>query len=58
MNIQINTDNHIKGDADLIKKFSITIKSMLSRMSGQITSVQVHLSDEDGKKMAITINGV
>ena len=50
MNIQINTDHNIKGNKTLITKFSSTIKNALSRMSDHITSVQVHLSDEDGKK--------
>jgi ribosome-associated translation inhibitor RaiA len=50
MNIQINTDNHIKGNAALIKKFSSTIVSKLNRMSDQITLVQVHLSDQNGDK--------
>ena len=50
MNIQINTDHNIKSNKTLIAKFSSTIKNALSRISDNITSVQVHLSDEDGKK--------
>jgi hypothetical protein len=50
MNIQINTDHNIKGNKTLIAKFSSTIKSALSRMSDNITRVEVHLSDADGKK--------
>ncbi len=50
MNIQINTDHNIKSNKTLIAKFSSTIKNALSRISDQITSVQVHLSDADGKK--------
>jgi ribosome-associated translation inhibitor RaiA len=50
MNIQINTDHNIKGNKTLIAKFRGTIKSALSRMSDHITSVQVHLSDDNGDK--------
>ena len=56
MNIQINTDHHILGSDALIVKFSSTIKNALSRISDNITSVQVHLSDEDGKKKVVTTN--
>jgi len=50
MNILINTGHNIQGNKTLITKFSSTIKSALSRMSDQITSVQVHLKDEDDDK--------
>ncbi len=50
MNILINTGHNIQGNKTLITKFSSTIKSALSRMSDHITSVQVHLKDEDGDK--------
>jgi ribosome-associated translation inhibitor RaiA len=50
MNIQINTDHNIQGNETLIAKFSSTIKSALVRVSDHITSVQVHLSDENGDK--------
>jgi ribosome-associated translation inhibitor RaiA len=50
MNIQINTGHNIKGNEDLIAKFSSTIESALTRMSDHITKVEVHLKDEDGDK--------
>ncbi|MCK9281642.1 MAG: HPF/RaiA family ribosome-associated protein [Melioribacteraceae bacterium] len=50
MNIQINTGHNIQGNEVLIDKFSSTIKSALSRISEHITSVEVHLKDEDGEK--------
>ena len=50
MNIQINTDKNIRGNKTLIAKFSRIIKSALSRMSDNITRVEVHLSDENGEK--------
>ena len=50
MNIQINTDHHIQGSDALIAKFRGLIMDALCRISDNITSVQIHLSDEDGKK--------
>ena len=50
MNIQINTGHNIQSNKALIAKFSSTIESSLSRMSNHITSVEVHLKDEDGAK--------
>jgi ribosome-associated translation inhibitor RaiA len=50
MNIQINTDHNIQGNETLIAKFSSVIESELSRMRDHITSVQVHLSDDNGDK--------
>jgi ribosome-associated translation inhibitor RaiA len=50
MNIQINTGHNIKGNDSLIAKFRSTIKNALSRVSDHITTVEVHLKDEDGDK--------
>ena len=50
MNIQINTGHNIQGNKALIAKFSSTIESALIRMSDHITTVEVHLKDEDGDK--------
>jgi ribosome-associated translation inhibitor RaiA len=50
MNIQIKTDHNIQGNKALINKFSSIIKSALIRLSDHITSIQVHLSDENGDK--------
>ncbi len=50
MNIRINTGHNIKGNEDLIAKFSNTINNALDRMSDQITTIEVHLKDEDGNK--------
>jgi ribosome-associated translation inhibitor RaiA len=50
MNVQINTGHNIQGNEALIATFSSTIKSALIRMSDHITSLQAHLSDEDGEK--------
>ena len=50
MNIQINTGHNIQGNEALIAKFSNIIEISLSRMSDHITSVEVHMKDEDGNK--------
>ncbi|MBU2493037.1 MAG: HPF/RaiA family ribosome-associated protein [Bacteroidetes bacterium] len=50
MNIQINTGRNITGSKELITNFSSIIESSLSRVSDHITSVEVHMKDEDGAK--------
>ncbi|MBU1101927.1 MAG: HPF/RaiA family ribosome-associated protein [Bacteroidetes bacterium] len=50
MNIQINTGHNIQGNEDLIANFSRIIENSLSRVSDHITSVEVHMKDEDGDK--------
>ncbi|MEX1239104.1 MAG: HPF/RaiA family ribosome-associated protein [Cyclobacteriaceae bacterium] len=50
MQIHVNTDKNIEGSARMSAYFSDTIQETLSRFNGQITSVQVHLSDENGHK--------
>ncbi len=53
MQIQINTDNHIEGKEALTQWASSTITHALARFTGQITRIEVHLSDENsGKKGA------
>lgn len=50
MKIQINTDRHIQGHEALSAYVSSELKSTLSRVSDHITTVEVHLSDENGNK--------
>jgi hypothetical protein len=50
MQIQVNTDHNIKGSETLATWIRGTVESALSRVSGHITRVEVHLSDEDGRK--------
>ena len=50
MQIQINTDHHIEGHETLIAWATGEVTSALSRHSGHITRVQVHLSDANGHK--------
>jgi len=50
LQIQINTDNNIKGSEALIVHFTGVIVETLSRFSNNITRVEVHLSDENSDK--------
>lgn len=52
MQVQVHTDNHIEGTESLNNWASNTVKSALARFSGQITRVEVHLSDESANKKA------
>lgn len=53
MNIQINTDNNVDGNAEIKNTLKDYISSDLDRFSDQITRIEVHLSDEDGNKDGI-----
>ena len=50
MLIQINTDKNIEGGEGLIAHFTETLNNTLDRFDEQITRLEVHLSDENGKK--------
>ena len=50
MKIQINTDNHIAGHEALSQQAEATVASALGHLAEHITRVEVHLSDENGKK--------
>ncbi|MFO7657529.1 MAG: HPF/RaiA family ribosome-associated protein [Bacteroidales bacterium] len=50
MQIQFNSDKNVTGNEDLIASSTSLISQELSRYSQQITRVEVHFSDEDGKK--------
>ncbi len=51
MQVQIRTDSHIDSSEAMALWASNTIKAALERFSGQITRIEVHLSDENaGKK--------
>lgn len=50
MQIHVNTDKNIEGSARMSAYFTGTIEEALSRFNGQITRIQVHLSDENGHK--------
>lgn len=51
MKIQINTDANIQGTEALADKVSASIEQALEHFKGQITRVEVHLSDESRGKI-------
>lgn len=50
MKVQLNTDNHIQGDQSLALHVQGIVEASLARFSGQITRVEVHLSDMNAGK--------
>lgn len=50
MQIQVNTDNNIEGSARMSTYFTETLQDALTRFEDLISSVQVHLSDENAHK--------
>lgn len=50
MQIQVNTANNINGHAGLASQVRDVVENALSRFGGQITRIEVHLSDENGGK--------
>lgn len=50
MIIQVQTDNHIEGGSDLLRRIETEVGISLDRFAGRITRVQVHLSDDNGTK--------
>jgi ribosome-associated translation inhibitor RaiA len=50
MRIQINTDHHIPGREALSQQAEATVASALDHLAEHVTRVEVHLSDENGKK--------
>ena len=50
MMVHITTDNHIQGRERLVREVEASVEESLARFAPQITRVEVHLSDENGKK--------
>jgi hypothetical protein len=50
MQVQTNTDRHIKGDAGLSAHVETVVAGALGRFTAQTTRVEVHLSDENGAR--------
>lgn len=50
MQIQVNTDDNVKGGEDLTDRISTEIHARLDRFSQHITRIEVHLRDETGAK--------
>ena len=50
MTIQFNTDKNINGNEDFVAPFITQIEDELRRFNSHITRIEVHLSDQNGKK--------
>ncbi len=50
MQIRVSTDSSIEGHAELVAQVEQIVGRALDRYSGQITRVEVHLSDENRLK--------
>jgi hypothetical protein len=50
MLVHITTDNHIQGRERLVREVEASVEESLARFAPQLTRVEVHLSDENGKK--------
>jgi len=48
MQIQVNTDNHTAGSAELTRHVESIVEAALGRFGDRITRVEVHLTDENG----------
>ncbi|MFT4522406.1 MAG: hypothetical protein ACI8ZN_001356 [Bacteroidia bacterium] len=53
MKIQINTDKTINGDQRQQKYFTSLIEEGLERYESRISRIEVHISDENGKKEGV-----
>lgn len=50
MQIQINTDSNIHGDAELVEQMKTVVGDSLDRFSEQLSRVEVHISDQNSDK--------
>jgi ribosome-associated translation inhibitor RaiA len=50
MLIEVNTDNHIRGSAELSAKVEASVEAALSHFSDRVSRVEVHLADENSQK--------
>lgn len=50
MQVQVNTDNNIRGTEELKRYVEAEVTATLDRFSQQITRVEVHLTDENSHK--------
>ncbi|MCA9158307.1 MAG: HPF/RaiA family ribosome-associated protein [Planctomycetales bacterium] len=50
MQIQVNTDNHTVGSAELTRQVEAVVEGTLGRFGDRITRVEVHLSDENSSQ--------
>ena len=54
MQIQINTDHNIESHEGLTDHVSDVVQDALSQVTGHITRIEVHLSDENGPGKELT----
>lgn len=47
MQIQVNTDNNVEGRDELAQQVEAPIEAVLRQLNGQLTRVELHLSDEN-----------
>lgn len=50
MQMQVNTDHNLAGDAAMAARVGAVVESALTRFSAHITRVEIHLRDENGNK--------
>lgn len=50
MIVQINTDRNVEGNDAFTQQVEDVVRTALDRLSGQITRVEVHLSDANSDK--------
>lgn len=50
MDILINTDNNISGNAEMKERMNATLTKALDRFSEYLTRIEVKISDENGDK--------
>ena len=50
MQVQVHTDNHIEGSAELAGRVESKVTTSLGRFASHITRVEVHLADLNGHK--------
>ena len=51
MHIQLNTDEHVQGNASLAEWTERELKEKLARFRDQVTRVEVHLSDTNATRV-------
>jgi hypothetical protein len=50
MNIHVNTGHNVSGRADMVREATMVVETTLGHLANHITRIEVHLSDEVGKK--------
>ena len=50
MMVQVNADRHIHNSVSLQEDVTATVEAAMSNHAGRITRLEVHLSDQNGKK--------